>query len=141
MSFMSVSFQVLFVGNKYDRNEEVTLYNVPNISDTKALIDIIELLNGKVEYKDEIMKIVDLNPVLFREYDLRGIVGELIDENVAYTLGVNYGSYVQDLGIHMVVIGHDNRLLGHEFCQIVAALFEKAGVKKLMANFAKLKTL
>ena len=55
------------------------------------------------------MKIVDLNPVLFREYDLRGIVGELIDEDVAYTLGVNYGSYVQDLGIHMVVIGHDNR--------------------------------
>ena len=31
-------------------DEEVTLYNVPNISDTNALIDIIELLNGKVEY-------------------------------------------------------------------------------------------
>ena len=38
-------------------DEEVTLYNVPNISDTKALIDIIELLNGKVEYKNETMKI------------------------------------------------------------------------------------
>ena len=38
-------------------DEEVTLYNVPNISDTRALIDIIELLNGKVEYKDEVMKI------------------------------------------------------------------------------------
>ncbi|MGN0966971.1 MAG: UDP-N-acetylglucosamine 1-carboxyvinyltransferase [Candidatus Coprovivens sp.] len=38
-------------------DEEVTLYNVPNISDTKALMDIIELLNGKVEYKNETMKI------------------------------------------------------------------------------------
>ncbi len=38
-------------------DEEVTLYNVPDISDTRALIDIIELLNGKVEYKDEVMKI------------------------------------------------------------------------------------
>ena len=38
-------------------DEEVTLYNVPNISDTNALIDIIELLNGKVEYKNETMKI------------------------------------------------------------------------------------
>ena len=56
------------------------------------------------------MKIVDLSPILFREYDLRGIVGEIIDEDVAYTLGVNYGSYVQDLGVHMVVIGHDNRI-------------------------------
>ena len=38
-------------------DEEVTLYNVPNISDTKALIDIIELLNGEVDYKNETMKI------------------------------------------------------------------------------------
>ena len=38
-------------------DEEVTLYNVPNISDTNALIDIIELLKGKVDYKDEVMKI------------------------------------------------------------------------------------
>ena len=38
-------------------DEEVTLYNVPNISDTKSLIKIVELLNGKIEYKDETMKI------------------------------------------------------------------------------------
>lgn len=55
------------------------------------------------------MKIVDLSPVLFREYDLRGIVGDIIDEDVAYTLGLGYGSYVLEKGIHMVVVGHDNR--------------------------------
>ena len=49
------------------------------------------------------MKIVDLNRVLFREYDLRGIAGDLIDEDVAYTLGVGYGSYVLNMGINMVV--------------------------------------
>ena len=38
-------------------DEEVTLYNVPDISDTKALMEIIELLNGKIKYKDETMKI------------------------------------------------------------------------------------
>lgn len=38
-------------------DEKVTLYNVPNISDTLALIDIIKLLNGKVDYKDETMTI------------------------------------------------------------------------------------
>lgn len=56
------------------------------------------------------MNIVDLSPFLFREYDLRGIVGDLIDEDVAYTLGLGYGSYVLDKGIHMVVVGHDNRI-------------------------------
>ena len=38
-------------------DEEVTLYNVPNISDTTALIDIIKLLNGDVTYENETMKI------------------------------------------------------------------------------------
>ena len=56
------------------------------------------------------MKVVDLNRFLFREYDLRGIVGELIDEDVAYTLGLSYGSYVLNMGINMVVIGRDNRI-------------------------------
>ena len=56
------------------------------------------------------MKVVDLSSFLFREYDLRGIVGDLIDEDVAYTLGLNYGSYVQDIGVTKVVIGRDNRV-------------------------------
>ena len=38
-------------------DDKVTLYNVPDISDTKALMEIVELLNGKIEYKDETMKI------------------------------------------------------------------------------------
>lgn len=38
-------------------DEEVTIYNVPNISDTKALIDIIKLLNCKTVYKNETLKI------------------------------------------------------------------------------------
>lgn len=38
-------------------DEDVTLYNVPNISDTNALIDIIKLLNGEVSYENETMKI------------------------------------------------------------------------------------
>ena len=56
------------------------------------------------------MKVVDLSPVLFREYDLRGIVGDIIDEDVAYTLGLNYGSYVLDMGIDKVLVGRDVRV-------------------------------
>ena len=56
------------------------------------------------------MKIVDLSPVLFREYDLRGIVGDIIDEDVAYTLGLSFGSYILDMGIHMALVGRDVRV-------------------------------
>ena len=60
-------------------DEEVTLYNVPNISDTKALIDIIELLNGKVEYKDEVMKI-----------DTHNIENKVVPENLSKKLRASY---------------------------------------------------
>ena len=53
-------------------DEEVTLYNVPNISDTIALLDIIDLLNGKVEYKNEVMKI-----------DTRNIENKVVPENLS----------------------------------------------------------
>ena len=60
-------------------DEEVTLYNVPDISDTKALIDIIELLEGKVEYTDETMKI-----------DTRSIKNKVIPENLSQKLRASY---------------------------------------------------
>ena len=60
-------------------DEEVTLYNVPNISDTNALIDIIELLNGKVDYKNEVMKI-----------DTHNIENKIVPENLSKKLRASY---------------------------------------------------
>ncbi|MBR6133508.1 MAG: UDP-N-acetylglucosamine 1-carboxyvinyltransferase [Bacilli bacterium] len=60
-------------------DDEVTLYNVPNISDTKSLIDIVELLNGKVEYKDEVMKINTTN-----------IENKVVPEEMAKKLRASY---------------------------------------------------
>lgn len=60
-------------------DEEVTLYNVPNISDTTALIDIIKLLNGKVEYQDEVMKI-----------DTRNIENKVVPESLSKKLRASY---------------------------------------------------
>ena len=60
-------------------DDEATLYNVPNISDTKSLIDIIELLNGKIEYKDEVMKI-----------DTSKIENKVVPEEMAKKLRASY---------------------------------------------------
>ena len=60
-------------------DEEVILYNVPNISDTNALIDIIELLNGKVEYQDETMMI-----------NTRNIENKVVPENLSKKLRASY---------------------------------------------------
>ena len=47
---------------------------------------------------------------IFREYDLRGIYNEEIDEDVAYTLGKSFGTYMQLKGKSKTIIGHDNRV-------------------------------
>lgn len=57
------------------------------------------------------MKILkDINPNIFRAYDIRGEYPTLIDEDVAYTIGLGYGSYIKELGKKECVVGYDNRL-------------------------------
>jgi len=56
----------------------------------------------------EVTKKINLN--IFRQYDVRGIVGEDLNEDIAYTVGKAFGSYVKRLGEDKVIIGHDNRL-------------------------------
>ena len=48
---------------------------------------------------------------IFREYDIRGIVPDDINEDVAYKIGLGYGSYLQEfLNQTACVISHDNRV-------------------------------
>lgn len=53
---------------------------------------------------------MEIKPEIFRSYDIRGIVGKDIDENVANSLGKAFGSYIQEfLRENIVIVGHDNR--------------------------------
>ena len=51
-----------------------------------------------------------MDKVIFREYDIRGIVPDNINEEVAYKIGKSFGSYIQKLNKKQVLIGYDNRL-------------------------------
>lgn len=56
------------------------------------------------------MKIVkNINSKIFREYDIRAIYGDDLNEDVAYTIGRAFGSYVKKIGESKVLLGHDNR--------------------------------
>lgn len=56
------------------------------------------------------MKITNkINPRIFREYDIRAIYGEDLNEDTAYTIGRAFGSYVKRLGESKILLGHDNR--------------------------------
>lgn len=51
----------------------------------------------------------NINKELFREYDLRGIYGTDITEDVSYTIGRSFGSYIKEMGEVKTIVGHDNR--------------------------------
>lgn len=51
----------------------------------------------------------NINKNIFRGYDIRGIYGEDLNADVAYTIGKGFGSYVQELGKSVAVVGYDNR--------------------------------
>jgi phosphomannomutase / phosphoglucomutase len=46
---------------------------------------------------------------IFREYDIRGVVGRDLDPEVAETIARAFGTYLRDAGVHQAAIGHDNR--------------------------------
>ena len=52
----------------------------------------------------------NINKFLFREYDLRGIYGTDITEDVAYTIGKSFGSYIAKNNENKTIVGYDNRL-------------------------------
>lgn len=47
---------------------------------------------------------------LFREYDLRGIVGQELTESIAEQVGRAYCTYVKDGGVKTISVGRDGRL-------------------------------
>lgn len=56
-----------------------------------------------------------INPKIFREYDIRGIVGQDLDESVVETLGRAMGTYFLGRGKKDIVLGRDCRLSSPAF--------------------------
>jgi phosphomannomutase/phosphoglucomutase len=53
---------------------------------------------------------MDINPKIFREYDIRGIVGQDLDETIVETLGRAMGTFFLGRGQKDVAVGRDCRL-------------------------------
>ncbi|HEX2695291.1 MAG TPA: phosphomannomutase/phosphoglucomutase, partial [Acidobacteriota bacterium] len=64
---------------------------------------------------------MDINPSIFREYDIRGIVGKDLDEDIVRTLGRAIGTYFLGRGKREVAMGRDCRLSSPSFAEALAA--------------------
>ena len=52
---------------------------------------------------------MELNKYIFREYDIRGVWGKDINEEVSYLIGRAFGSKLKRLGKLETIVGYDNR--------------------------------
>jgi phosphomannomutase len=50
------------------------------------------------------------NPTILREYDIRGIVGDTLNEADAYALGRTFAAKARDEGARRIAVGRDGRL-------------------------------
>ncbi len=59
--------------------------------------------------------IKSINPTIFRGYDIRGIADKDLNEDVYYTIGRAYATFLSQRRIRASTIGRDNRLTGPQY--------------------------
>ena len=69
-----------------------------------------------------------INPLIFRSYDIRGIVGQDLDAEKIEAIGKSYGTFLNRRKIRQAVVGRDCRLSGEEFKKAFIAGLVSAGI-------------
>lgn len=69
-----------------------------------------------------------VNPFIFRGYDIRGIVGQDLNSEVALNIGKAHGTYLKRKGIKKVVVGRDCRQTSPEYAKNVVKGLNWAGI-------------
>jgi phosphomannomutase/phosphoglucomutase len=70
-----------------------------------------------------------MNPQIFREYDIRGIVDKDLTDDVVLNLGLGIGTYLREHGAERISLGRDGRLSSeHIRDQLLSGLMQ-TGVK------------
>jgi len=60
-----------------------------------------------------------INPQIFREYDIRGVVDKDLTPDIVRTLGKGFGTHIAHLGKRELVVGRDGRLSSKTFEEVL----------------------
>lgn len=58
---------------------------------------------------------MQINPQIFREYDIRGIVGKDLTLEIVKILGKGFGTYIRQAGYKSLIVGRDGRISSESF--------------------------
>ncbi len=71
---------------------------------------------------------MDINPDIFRQYDIRGKVDTDLTEETVSVLGRAFGAHLAGAGAHRVSLASDNRLSSDAFRRIIGEELSKSGL-------------
>ncbi len=71
---------------------------------------------------------VEVDPNIFRAYDIRGVVGQSLTIGTARMIGRAVGSEARDRGLTEIVVGRDGRLSGPDMVSALIAGLRSTGV-------------
>lgn len=77
------------------------------------------------------MNIVPVNPVIFRGYDIRGLNDSELSEDVYYTLGRAYATFLTARRIKVSTVGRDNRITSEQYAKAFIAGLNDGGIDTL----------
>jgi phosphomannomutase/phosphoglucomutase len=72
-------------------------------------------------------KPIEVDPGIFRAYDIRGVVGETLSVEVANRIGQAIGTVLEEQGLTDIVVGRDGRLSGPELSEGLIEGLRKTG--------------
>ena len=75
-----------------------------------------------------------INPVIFREYDIRGTVGTELSDEFARILGRAYGTLAREKGFNRIGVGHDCRLSSPGYAQALAEGLADEGIDVVLSG-------
>ncbi len=70
----------------------------------------------------------DINPHIFRGYDLRGVADQDLNEDIYYTLGRGYATFLSERRIREATVGRDNRLTSEVYSKAFIAGLNDGGI-------------
>lgn len=70
---------------------------------------------------------VKIDPAIFREYDIRGIYEESIDEGFSELLGKAFGTYLKEKGVTDVLLGRDTRYSSESLSKALSLGLQSTG--------------
>ena len=73
-----------------------------------------------------------MNQNIFREYDIRGIVGEQLTDETVEKIGLALGTFFNRNGAKRIAIGYDARESSPRFCEILKRGFNETGCNAIL---------